>query len=174
MCGLETETVKYYLLIYPRFAAQRLNLLTSAAQVCGQELLVSTDNGSLYLLNAGARRSAVRTKKKKALDLLYLMVQAADPDVPTFARYKQSNLLKNCSFQAPTAMFDLLYLCNAGFFGFYVTSPILMMLITDHDSSVCGRRIQPPPPLFFYCFIMVLSYLFIYLFIHLPHTLTLC
>ena len=28
-------------------------------------------------------------------------------------------------------------------------SSILMMLITDHGSSVCGRRNQPPPPLIF-------------------------
>ena len=28
-------------------------------------------------------------------------------------------------------------------------SSILMMLITDHGSSECGRRIQPPPPRFY-------------------------
>ncbi len=50
--------VKHYLLICPRFAAQRLNLLTSAAQVCGQEWLVSTDNEKVkFMLKGSAQLS---------------------------------------------------------------------------------------------------------------------
>ena len=67
---------------------------------------------SVYLKIAGSTRSAV--DQKKAPDLSYLIVQSADHEVPAFARYKQSNLLKNRSFQAPTAMFERLYLRNAG------------------------------------------------------------
>ncbi len=56
--GLERETVKHYLLICPRFAAQRSNLLTSAAQVCGQEWLVSTDNEKVkFMLKGSAQLS---------------------------------------------------------------------------------------------------------------------
>ena len=71
--------------------------------------------GSLKACISGSRaQRGQRSTKKKAPDLSYLMVQSADHEVPAFARYKQSNLLKNRSFQAPTAMFERLYLRNAG------------------------------------------------------------
>ena len=54
MCGLERETVKHYLLICPRFAAQCSDLLTSAAQVCGQGWLASSDNEKVKLMLKGS------------------------------------------------------------------------------------------------------------------------
>ncbi len=50
------------MLICPRFAAQRLNLLTSAAQVCGQEWLVSTDYEKVkFMLKGSAQLSHKKT-----------------------------------------------------------------------------------------------------------------
>ena len=54
VCGLERETVKHYLLSCPRFAAQRTNLLTSAAQVCGQEWQVGSDNEKVTFMLKGS------------------------------------------------------------------------------------------------------------------------
>ena len=54
ICCHQNETVKHYLLLCPRFAAQRNKLLTSAAQVYGKAWLTSNDNGKLefyYLFN---------------------------------------------------------------------------------------------------------------------------
>ena len=53
ICCQQNETVKHYLLSCPRFTAQRNELLTSAAQVCGKAWLTSTDNGKLELLLNG-------------------------------------------------------------------------------------------------------------------------
>jgi allophanate hydrolase subunit 2 len=56
VCGSERETVKHYLLSCPRFAAQRTNLLTSAAlQVyCGQEWQVGSDNEKVTFMLKGS------------------------------------------------------------------------------------------------------------------------
>ena len=54
VCGLERETVKHYLLSCPRFAAQRTNLLTSAAQVCGQEWQVGSINDKVTFMLKGS------------------------------------------------------------------------------------------------------------------------
>jgi hypothetical protein len=42
------------LLSCPRFAAQRTNLLTSAAQVCGQEWQVGSDNEKVTFMLKGS------------------------------------------------------------------------------------------------------------------------
>jgi hypothetical protein len=58
ICCHQNETVKHYLLLCPRFAAQRNELLTSAAQVCGKAWLTSNDNGKLeFLLNGSVQLS---------------------------------------------------------------------------------------------------------------------
>ena len=56
MCGLENESMKHYLLSYPCFAAQRNKLRTSAAQVCGQSLLVSGDNDKVQCMLKGSTK----------------------------------------------------------------------------------------------------------------------
>ena len=53
-CGLESQSVKHYLLSCPHFAAQRIKLLTSAAQVCGQSWLVSGDNEKVKCMLKGS------------------------------------------------------------------------------------------------------------------------
>jgi hypothetical protein len=58
ICCHQNETVKHYLLLCLRFAAQRNELLTSAAQVCGKAWLTSNDNGKLeFLLNGSVQLS---------------------------------------------------------------------------------------------------------------------
>ena len=54
VCGLGRETVKHYLLSCPRFSAQRTNLITSAAQVCGQEWQVGSDNEKVTFMLKGS------------------------------------------------------------------------------------------------------------------------
>jgi hypothetical protein len=54
ICCHQNETVKHYLLLCPRFAAQHNELLTSAAQVCGKAWLTSNDNGKLEFLFNGS------------------------------------------------------------------------------------------------------------------------
>ena len=51
VCGSERESVKHYLLSCPRFVAQRTNLLTSAAQVCGQLMTVHLRFPTIYCPN---------------------------------------------------------------------------------------------------------------------------
>ena len=53
-CGVESESVKHYLLSCPRFAAQRIKLLTSAAQVFGQSWLLSGDNEKVKCMLKGS------------------------------------------------------------------------------------------------------------------------
>ena len=56
ICCHQNETVKHYLLLCPRFDAQRNELLTSAAQVCGKAWLTSNGNGKLeFLLNGSVQ-----------------------------------------------------------------------------------------------------------------------
>jgi hypothetical protein len=49
-----SKSVKHYLLSCPRFAAQRIKLLTSAAQDCVQSWLVSGDNEKVECMLKGS------------------------------------------------------------------------------------------------------------------------
>ena len=66
--GLERETVKHYLLICPRFAAQRLNLITSAAQVCGHEwLVIATMRQSIKLMLKGSAQLSYNPRSERCI-----------------------------------------------------------------------------------------------------------
>ena len=54
-CGLDSESVKHFLLFCPMYAAQRNVLLTSAASILGETWSLSSDASKLNFLLRGVK-----------------------------------------------------------------------------------------------------------------------